>query len=110
MDLARMAAGISASYLGRGFLKRELAIEMMTPVDGFSYGLGGAVFGSGESLVFNKAGDNDGYHCFLMMLPTTGQGITMMTNGDGGTKLFAPSVRAAAQALHWPPYDGLAEI
>jgi hypothetical protein len=110
MDLARMAAGISASYLGRGFLKRELAIEMMTPVDGFSYGLGGAVFGSGESLVFNKAGDNDGYHCFLMMFPTTGQGITMMTNGDGGTKLFAPSVRAAAQALHWPPYDGLAEI
>jgi len=109
-DLARMTAGISASYLGRGFLKRELAVEMMAQVDGFNYGLGGAVLGSGKSLTFNKVGDNDGYHCFLMMFPETGQGITMMTNSDGGTKLFAPAVRAAAKALHWPPYRGLAEI
>jgi hypothetical protein len=44
------------------------------------------------------------------MFPETGQGITMMTNGDGGTKLFAPAVRAAAKTFQWPPYQGLAEI
>jgi len=79
----------------------------MTHVDGFEYGIGGSLDGSGRSLVFMKGGANDGYRCFMMVFPETGQGMSIMTNSDQGPKLFVPAFKAAASALHWPPYNGL---
>ena len=103
-DLARIALAVSESWQRGGFLEQKIAQEMMTHVDGFGYGIGGAVGGAGDDIVFNKGGDNAGYHCSLIFFPRTGQGMAIMTNGDQGPRLFDRANQAASAGLHWPPF------
>jgi CubicO group peptidase (beta-lactamase class C family) len=103
-DLGRMALALSESWRKGGFLRQEIAHQMMMHVDGFGYGIGGAVTGTGDEMAFAKGGDNAGYHCDLVFFPATGQGMAIMTNGDRGPRLFDPAMRAAATGLHWPAF------
>jgi CubicO group peptidase (beta-lactamase class C family) len=82
---------------------------MLTPVDGFGYGLGGAVRGSGRDLVFMKRGHNIGFHSYLMLFPDTGQGAVVMTNSETGDRVIEPLLRRLAERNGWPPFSALAD-
>jgi CubicO group peptidase (beta-lactamase class C family) len=104
-DLGLLCSGLSRSWLtNRGFLRQDLVKEMMTRVDRFSYGLGGAVSPPGMEVVFSKSGDNAGYKCTMVFFPQTGEGMAIMTNGDQGERIFARAVQIVATGLHWPRY------
>jgi hypothetical protein len=47
---------------------------MLTPQTVGAYGLGGAVAGSGSSLVLMKRGQNIGYQSYMLMFPQIGPG------------------------------------
>jgi CubicO group peptidase (beta-lactamase class C family) len=104
-DLGLLCNGLSQAWLtNTGFLKQELAKEMMSPVDHFGYGLGGAVSITGGTIAFSKGGDNAGYKCTVILLPQTGHGMAIMTNADQGTKVFGRAMQTVAVGLQWPRF------
>src|SRR5262249_14629279 len=66
-------------------LRQETARLMIAPQNGGPYGLGGAVAGSGDSLVLMKRGQNVGYQAYMLVFPARAQGIVVMTGSDNGT-------------------------
>ena len=110
-DLARLAIAICEAWRGvpRPLLKPDFVREMMTPVDGTGYGLGGAVSGSGDALVFHKGGHNLGFHCHLVIAPALGRGGAVMTNSENGEALIARLLPLLAARYAWPPLPDLAE-
>ncbi len=108
-DLANLLIELSRAYRGESdpLLSQKLAVEMATPQNGGPYGLGGAVAGSGKSLVLMKRGQNVGYQSYMLVFPQTGQGIVVMTNSDNGTTLASAIIRRAAAAYGWPPLGRL---
>jgi hypothetical protein len=54
-----------------------------------------------------KRGQNVGYQGYMLVFPTTGQGMVVMTGSDNGTTLANALIRRAAAALHWPPLNAL---
>lgn len=111
VDLARLAAALCDALRGaaRPLLRPDLVREMMTPVDGTGYGLGGAVSGSGDALVFHKGGHNLGFHCHLVIAPALGRGGAVMTNSENGEALIARLLPLLAARYAWPPLPDLAE-
>ena len=109
MDLAKLLIEIARAYRGEAspLLDRETARTMLTPQNGGPYGLGGAVSGSGPSLVLMKRGQNVGYQSYMLIFPETGQGIVVMTGSDNGTTLAAALIHRAALAYGWPPLSAL---
>ena len=83
--------------------------QMLTPVDGFGYGLGAALRGSGRDLVLMKRGHNIGFHSYMMLFPETGQGAVAMTNAEGGELVIEPLLRRIAERNAWPPFGPLAD-
>ena len=55
------------------------------PQNGGPCGLGAAVRDSDGSLIVVKRGQNVGYQGYLILLPTEGQGLVVMTNSDNGS-------------------------
>ncbi len=110
-DLARLAVALCDALRGapRPLLRPDLVREMMTPVDGTGYGLGGAVSGSGDALVFHKGGHNLGFHCHLVLAPALGRGGVVMTNSENGEALIARLLPLLAARYAWPPLPDLAE-
>ena len=86
-----------------------MAHTMMTRQNGGPYGLGGAVDGSGKSLVLMKRGQNIGYQSYMLIFPETGQGIVVLTGSDNGTTLATALIRRAAEIYRWPPLGALAD-
>ena len=109
MDLAKLLIEIARAYRGEAspLLDRETAQTMLTPQNGGPYGLGGAVSGSGPSLVLMKRGQNVGYQSYMLIFPETGQGLVVMTGSDNGTTLAAALIHRAARAYGWPPLSAL---
>jgi CubicO group peptidase (beta-lactamase class C family) len=109
MDLAKLLIEIARAYRGEAspLLDRETARTMLTPQNGGPYGLGGAVSGSGPSLVLMKRGQNVGYQSYMLIFPETGQGLVVMTGSDNGTTLAAALIHRAARAYGWPPLSAL---
>jgi len=104
-DLGLLCNGLSQSWLtNRGFLRQDLAKEMMTRVDRFGYGLGGGVGVTGDTIAFAKGGDNAGYKCNMIFLPQTGHGMAIMTNSDQGAKVFGRAMQIVAAGLRWPRF------
>lgn len=72
---------------GRGILDPETVALMTTPVpvsDG-SYGLGYGVESLGEELVMvGHNGANRGWHAAFLIVPETGSGFVVVTNGSNG--------------------------
>ncbi len=108
-DLAKLLIEIARAYRGEAsrLLDRETARAMLTPQNGGPYGLGGAVSGSGPSLVLMKRGQNIGYQSYMLIFPETGQGIVVMTCSDNGTTLATALIHRAALAYGWPPLSAL---
>jgi CubicO group peptidase (beta-lactamase class C family) len=110
-DLATFLIALWASRSGtpRALLTPATMKEMLTPVDGFRYGLGGPVRGAGRDLVFMKRGHNLGFHSYMLIFPETGQGAVIMTNSENGEHLIEPFLRLVSERQGWPPWSALAE-
>jgi len=50
-----------------------------------------------------ERGQNVGYQGYLILLPTEGQGLVVMTNSDNGSILAEALIRRVAQLYRWPP-------
>ncbi len=103
-DLARLLISLSRAFRGdpSTVISHSSAVGMMTPQGGGPDGLGGAVAGKGDNLVFMKLGQNIGYQSYMLIFPNTGQGIVVMTNSDNGTVLAKGVIRRAAKVYGWP--------
>lgn len=104
-DLARWAIAIQRSYAGEegALLKRETAVEMLTPVG--TYGLGPVVtVAREEDILFSHDGSNAGYFCRLVAYAERGQGVVVMLNGDDST-IIGELVRAVAREYGWPHFQ-----
>jgi len=110
-DLAKLLAALTDSRRrSAGALLDASTIEaMLTPVDGFGYGLGGPLRGEGRDLVFMKRGHNIGYHCYMLLFAETGQGAVIMTNSENGDRLIEPFLRRVSAQEGWPAWGALAE-
>jgi CubicO group peptidase (beta-lactamase class C family) len=101
-DLARFAIGIqrNADAQGNPLLSPAMASTMLTPVKN-GYALGFGVEGKGPSLSFGHGGSNMGYQDVLFAFLERGDGLVVMTNGDGGNDIAQSILRAAAFEYGW---------
>jgi CubicO group peptidase (beta-lactamase class C family) len=104
-DLARFAIEIQKSKAGKSnrVLSAGMTNQMLTLVKG-DYGLGVGLRGAGNTLSFAHGGSNEGFRCFLFAYAETGQGMVVMTNGDGGAPLANEIIRSIAREYGWPDY------
>ena len=80
---------------------------MLTPQNGGPYGLAATIRDIEGTLVLMKRGQNVGYQGYLVLLPTEGQGLVVMTNSDNGSILAEALIRRAAQLYGWPSLGAL---
>jgi CubicO group peptidase (beta-lactamase class C family) len=101
-DLARFAIGIqrNADAQGNPLLSPAMASTMLTPVKN-AYALGFGVDGKGPALSFGHGGSNMGYQDVLFAYVDHGDGLVVMTNGDGGNDIAQSVLRAAAAEYGW---------
>src|SRR5215211_5968543 len=97
-DLAHLLTSVADSYKGRpnAVLTRRAVEEMLIPQGGGPYGLGAAVRESGQDVSLRKRGQNLGYQGYLILFPTRGEGIVVMTGSDNGSILADALIRRAA--------------
>jgi CubicO group peptidase (beta-lactamase class C family) len=108
-DLARFAVGVQRAYAGDSkLLSSALAREMLAYQSHEIYGLGVALAQRGHPQRFWHSGANGNYKCLFEAFAETGQGLVIMTNGDGGLRLIGEIQRAVAQEYSWP--DGQPEV
>jgi hypothetical protein len=86
----------------RLFLAPKTSREMLTPQNGGPYGLAATIRDIEGTLVLMKRGQNVGYQGYLVLLPTEGQGLVVMTNSDNGSILAEALIRRAAHLYGWP--------
>lgn len=87
-DLARFCIALQGGYDGKknSFLSQSI-VKAMLASNG-NYGLGIGLGGKGEDVYFFHGGRNRGYNNVMLNLYRRGgQGIVVLTNGDGGDKL-----------------------
>ena len=104
-DLARFGVAMLRAIRGDrgGLLRPATAREMVTrQIDewGLGFALGGAAV-PGDSATVGHDGSTVGYTARLLVLPATGQGIAVMTNGES-EPLIDEIVRAVAREYAWP--------
>jgi CubicO group peptidase (beta-lactamase class C family) len=104
-DLARFGLSLSSAFLGRdiGLLPRSAAVTMLTPVLG-GYGLGPGVQGGGDALTISHGGANEGFRAFWVIHPNSGDGVAVMTNGDGGDRLIMEIIRSVSASYGWSDF------
>ncbi len=94
-------------------LSSEMIREMLTEVlPGSNYGLGFGVKKDDEGQVveFQHGGDNNSFRMNMLVLPQTGQGIVVMTNGDNGVALIDEIIRTVAKVYDWPQHQPISKI
>ncbi len=102
-DLARAAIEVQRDYAGRShrLLSKTMARQMLTRQIG-DWGLGFQLTARDGTRRFGHGGDDEGFKAELEAFTTgTGQGVAIMTNGDGGSVLIAEIVRAVATTYGW---------
>ena len=115
-DLARFAIETTKAYQGQSkLLSQASAREMLAPImpgQDLSAQFGGQpamtfiVAGAGKQLLFKHGGGTQGYSCFMLMYPETGNGAVFMTNSDAGYSIGLEMLRAASFVYNWPDYKG----
>jgi CubicO group peptidase (beta-lactamase class C family) len=102
-DLARFILGVqrNADAQGNPLLSPAMARTMLTPVKS-GYALGFGTEGKGPSLSFGHGGSNMGYQDVLFAYLGRGDGLVVMTNGEGGNDIAQAILRAAAFEYRWP--------
>ncbi len=112
-DLAKLLIEVGNALGDNGtVLTPASAVAMLSPVDNFQYGLGGAIRNIGQpnsSLLFMKNGANFGFTNWLAFYPELGggEGLVVFTNYVAEPKVFASIFAAAAKAMNWPSFPGL---
>ena len=106
-DLARWAAAISAAFNGEagGPIRPETARAMLTSTGGGNlgeWGLGIALRGEGQDLLFWHTGINKGFRASLWAYPRRRQAVVIMANGDQGNEVLAPVRIAVGRVFGWP--------
>lgn len=104
-ELARYALEVQRSFAGTSnlVLSRATVQEMLTP--GLNnWGLGPELGGSTGHRYFTHGGANEGYRCQLVAY-NEGDGVVIMTNGDGGGQLAMEIVRSVAHEYGWPDFQ-----
>ena len=95
-DLGRWGAAMMRAARGDAGagISPAVASWMLTPTStpqgagpNGSFGLGLALEGRGDSLVFSHNGRDEGFVAMMMMWPSRGQGIVVMTNATNGALL-----------------------
>ena len=101
-DLARFGVAVLNAIHGDGgaLLAAATAREMISRQTG-DWGLGFALGGVGDSMTVWHGGSTVGYTARMLLLPATGQGIAVMTNGESEA-LIDEIGRAVAREYAWP--------
>jgi CubicO group peptidase (beta-lactamase class C family) len=102
-DLARFIVGVqrNADERGQPLLSPAMARTMLKPVKN-GYALGFGIEGNGPALSFGHGGSNMGYQDVLFGYVERGEGVVVMTNGEGGADLAQGILRAVAFEYQWP--------
>lgn len=101
-DLARFAIALrSASREAGGVLTPAMVHTMMTSVKS-DYGLGLEIGGLTKAPYVFHDGATAGYRATVLIYPGSGDGVVVLTNGDGGFSVIQKIVRAVALAYDWP--------
>ena len=102
-DLARFILGVqrNADERGQALLSPAMARTMLRPVKN-SYALGFGSDGKGPARSFGHSGSNMGYESFVSGYVERGDGVVVMTNGEGGNDLAQGILRAVATEYRWP--------
>lgn len=105
LDLARLGVALSKASAGRSTGVLDAAsVDLMLTRGAGDMGLGAGVHGQGGGLHFDHAGANRGFRAYLIVYPRTGQGVVVMSNGDGADDLVKEIVRGVAHAYDWPDF------
>ncbi len=94
---------VLSSEMARQMFHQETWVEDLSAF-GFPFGQGLGVFLATEgnnTIVFHPGGNDPGASCLLCLLPETGQGAVIMTNGLQGLLLTVEIVSAIAHEYHW---------
>ncbi|NID14499.1 serine hydrolase domain-containing protein [Luteibacter yeojuensis] len=104
-DLAHALLALADSIAGKpkALLPPSVAKVVLDPVVpgetvGFDTG------GSGANQWIAKGGDTDGFASYMVLYPSRGQGVVVMTNSAAGATLARDLVRSVAQAYEWPDF------
>jgi len=105
-DLGRFGVAVLRAIGGErdALLRPATASELITRQIGdwgLGFALGGGTIVGGDSPAVGHDGSTAGYAARLLVLPTTGQGIAIMTNGESEA-LIDEITRAVAQEYSWP--------
>jgi CubicO group peptidase (beta-lactamase class C family) len=102
-DLCRYIIEVQNSLVGKAnhVLSQSMTQEMLTPGMGH-WGLGLDIGGSASDPNFSHGGDNAGYENSFVGFEHKGDGVAVMTNAQGGSRLAAEVMRAVAVAYNWP--------
>lgn len=101
-DLARVLIDVQAAYAGETGhrLSPAMARTMLTP--GLqAMGLGFVVKGEGAALRFGHDGVNEGFESSMVAYAGKGEGVVVMTNGQGGRQLADEIIRGVAADYGW---------
>jgi CubicO group peptidase (beta-lactamase class C family) len=105
-DLARAAIEIQKENKGLShrLLSRKMTRQMLTHQIG-DWGLGFQLTQADGTFRFGHGGDDAGFKADLEAFTTgSGQGVAIMTNGDGATTLIPEILRAVAKSYGWNAY------
>ncbi|NYT43033.1 beta-lactamase family protein [Sphingomonas sp. R-74633] len=105
-ELARFVTDLRAAAIGEKghVLTPETARLMLTPVKD-DFGLGLWVQGATAEKYFYHDGSNAGYKAVFLSYLQSGDGVVVLTNGDGGSQLGEEILRAVAVEYGWPDYQ-----
>ncbi len=88
----------------KGILSKETAEKMLLKDKG-NWGLGPSLSGEGENLLFSHGGSNEGFKCAFFAFARKGQGVAIMTNGDGGSALVEEILRSVSMVYGWNTHN-----
>ncbi len=103
VDLAKLAIELQATYAGRSSKVIDPATfkAMLVPQKA-GFGIGYHLQGSGPDLEFAHDGADEGFTALFLAFSERGQGLMVMTNGDGGALLIGEVIESVAAEYRWP--------
>ncbi|HZS60853.1 MAG TPA: serine hydrolase domain-containing protein [Gemmatimonadaceae bacterium] len=105
-DLATLAIVLQHTYAGQSSaIINQATFKQMLTVQKAPFGIGYEVSGSGPTLEFSHGGADEGFISSFVAFAERGQGVVIMTNGDGGGSLIQEITAAIAAEYGWPDHQ-----
>jgi CubicO group peptidase (beta-lactamase class C family) len=101
-DLAKYCIEIQEIVKGKtdGILSQETVKAMLTKHKN-DWGLGPALSGEGENLLFRHGGKNEGFSNNMIAFANQGNAVIVMTSADNGGKLYGEILRGLSKYYGW---------